>query len=51
MSLYHGDDAAQAAEEEFDRIFSKGGLPDEIPEPAVSIKGQADLPHGCGSSP
>jgi tyrosyl-tRNA synthetase len=42
VSLYHGDSAAQAAEDEFDRIFTKGGLPDEIPEPAVSIKGQAD---------
>jgi len=43
VSLYHGDGAAQGAEEEFDRIFSKKGLPDEVPEPAATIKGQTDL--------
>ncbi len=40
VSLYHGDDAAVPAEEEFDRIFAKGGLPDEIPEPDVVLKGR-----------
>jgi tyrosyl-tRNA synthetase len=29
---YHGDQAAVAAEEEFDRVFSRSGLPEEIPE-------------------
>jgi tyrosyl-tRNA synthetase len=43
VSLYHSEAAAQAAEEEFDRMFSRGGLPDEVPEPAVRIRGQADL--------
>ena len=34
---------AVRAEEEFDRIFAKKGLPDEIPEPVVSLKGQKSL--------
>ncbi len=32
VTLYHGADAARAAEEEFDRIFKKKDVPDEIPE-------------------
>ncbi|MBN1327102.1 MAG: tyrosine--tRNA ligase, partial [Candidatus Cloacimonetes bacterium] len=32
VALYHGDKAALIAEEEFNQIFSKGELPDEIPE-------------------
>jgi len=43
VTLYHGAAAATAAEEEFDRIFAKGGVPDEIPEPAVTLRGQSDL--------
>jgi tyrosyl-tRNA synthetase len=39
VSLYHGPEAAGSAEQEFDRIFAKGGLPDEIPEPHVVVKG------------
>lgn len=31
VRLYHGDEAAQAADEEFIRVFSKKGLPDEMP--------------------
>jgi len=31
-SMYHGEEAALAAEEEFRRIFQKGELPQEIPE-------------------
>lgn len=42
VAMYHGDEAASAAEEEFDRIFAKGGLPDEIPEPDVVVAGQGD---------
>ena len=42
VALYHGDDAAAGAEREFDRMFVKGGLPDEIPEPAVDLPGQSD---------
>lgn len=30
VAVYHGVDKARAAEEEFERIFKKGGLPDEI---------------------
>jgi tyrosyl-tRNA synthetase len=42
VALYHDDESAATAEQEFDRIFSKGGLPDEIPEPELSIAGQSD---------
>jgi len=43
VALYHGEAAAAAAEREFDRIFTKGGLPDEIGEPDVVVRGQSDL--------
>ena len=42
VTLYHGASAATAAQEEFDRIFAKGGVPDEVPEPRVVLKGQPD---------
>ena len=42
VRMYHGEAAADAAEAEFDRIFSRGGLPDAIPEPVVTVKGQTD---------
>lgn len=32
VELYHGPDAAAAAQEEFDRVFVEGGLPEDIPE-------------------
>ncbi|MBI5471656.1 MAG: tyrosine--tRNA ligase [Ignavibacteriae bacterium] len=32
VALYHSDEAALAAQDEFDRIFVKKDLPDEIPE-------------------
>jgi tyrosyl-tRNA synthetase len=32
---YHGDAAARQAEEEFDRVFAGGGVPDEIAEHVV----------------
>jgi len=35
VTLYHDAAAAQAAEEEFDRIFVRKDLPDEIPEVSV----------------
>ena len=35
VRLYHGDAAAQAAEAEFNRVFSRGELPAEMPEVAV----------------
>ena len=38
----HGSEAADAARTEFDEIFSRGGLPDEIPE--VTLSGPLMLP-------
>lgn len=32
VSMYHNEESAKTAEEEFDRIFINKGLPDEIPE-------------------
>jgi len=42
VTMYHGPDEAEKAEEEFDRIFARGGLPDEIPEPQITVAGQTD---------
>ena len=33
---YYNDEAADAARMEFEKVFAKGGLPDEIPEHSVS---------------
>ncbi len=38
VRMYHDAEAAQAAEEEFDRIFVKKDLPDEIPEMSISLE-------------
>ena len=38
----HGPEAAAAAQEEFENVFSRGGLPDEIPE--VTLTGPQPLP-------
>lgn len=35
VTIYHSAGAAQAAEEEFKRVFQKGDLPDEIPDAAI----------------
>lgn len=35
---YHGDDAALAAELNFEQVFTKGGLPDEIAEVKLSFE-------------
>ncbi len=35
VRLYHSADAARAAQEEFDRIFVKKDLPDEVPEMVI----------------
>ncbi len=32
VAQYHGEDAARMAEDEFSRVFSKGELPDDMPE-------------------
>ena len=37
VGLYYDDETAQAAEEEFDRIFVKKDLPDEIPEYSIAL--------------
>ncbi len=39
VAMYHGTEAATAAEEEFDRIFVKKDLPDEMPEFRISVDG------------
>jgi tyrosyl-tRNA synthetase len=36
---FHGEDAAQAAREEFERIFQQHGLPDEIAEHTFASEG------------
>lgn len=36
VTRFHGAQAAQQAEEEFNRIFKQGGLPDEMPEHFVA---------------
>lgn len=38
VALYHGADAAQAAEERFDAVFKRGEIPADVPE--------FDLPNG-----
>ncbi|MCK4231778.1 tyrosine--tRNA ligase, partial [candidate division WOR-3 bacterium] len=36
VARYHSEDAARDAEAEFNKVFAKGGVPDEIPEIAVA---------------
>lgn len=36
VSLYHGEKAAQAAQTEFDRVFTNREVPDEVPERATT---------------
>lgn len=46
VTFLHGEAAAKAASEEFDRIFVAKGLPDDIPEislPAARLSGEVDL--------
>ena len=38
VTQYHNEEAAQAAEDEFDRIFVKKDLPDEIPEVSINLE-------------
>lgn len=40
---FHSEDAAEAAEAEFRRIFSEGQTPDEIPEVALPASGEPQL--------
>ncbi len=38
VALYHDESAASAAEEEFDRVFIKKDLPDDIPEQSITLE-------------
>ncbi len=42
VTIYHGRETAEAAEEEFKNIFQKKELPDEIPEYSLDVKELAD---------
>lgn len=44
VALYHGDDAAEAAEARFDRLFRERAVPDDMPEFDVSGAGPWFLP-------
>lgn len=46
VSLYHGEAAAEAAAEEFDRLFRRHELPDEVPEHRLSPDDEALAPEG-----
>ena len=41
-AFYHGDDAARAASDAFDRQFQEGALPDDIPEHVFAGEWPAD---------
>lgn len=41
---YHGQDAAQAAEVNFENVFTKGGVPDDLPEYGLSSEEDVWLP-------
>lgn len=43
ISRFHSEEKAAAAEEEFNRIFVKKGLPDEIPEKEVAAKAEQPI--------
>jgi tyrosyl-tRNA synthetase len=43
VSMYHGDEAAQEAGDEFKRVFQEGDLPGEIPDVALSCSNTATL--------
>jgi tyrosyl-tRNA synthetase len=38
VAQFHGDEAAESAAAEFDKVFSQGQLPDEIPEFALAAE-------------
>jgi len=42
---FHGHEAAAAAEDNFEKVFQKKGLPDEIPEVTMSISESVWLPQ------
>jgi len=47
VALYHGQEAATAAEEEFDAVFRKGDLPESVPEVAISGADLVDSRMWC----
>jgi len=42
VAQYHGEDAAGLAENEFDRVFSRGQLPDDMPEVRLAAQELTD---------
>lgn len=42
VTIYHGPEAAQAADDEFIRVFSKKGIPDEMPTVELSAEDLQD---------
>ncbi|WP_295905442.1 tyrosine--tRNA ligase [uncultured Bdellovibrio sp.] len=44
IKRFHSEAAAQAAEDEFNRIFVEKGLPDDVPEFEVEAEAQVGLP-------
>ena len=36
VAIYHSEDAAREAEAEFNKVFAEGGVPEEMPEIAIS---------------
>ena len=48
---FHGSEAAKAAEENFEQVFQKGGLPEDIPEITLPAGGEIWVPQllvDCG---
>ncbi|MGA9118465.1 MAG: tyrosine--tRNA ligase [Bacteroidota bacterium] len=43
VTLYHGAEKAEAAEEEFDRIFVQKDIPDEMPEYKIEVNGPVGI--------
>lgn len=35
VSVFHGEEAAQTAEQEFEKVFQKGGIPEDLPEASI----------------
>jgi tyrosyl-tRNA synthetase len=42
---FHGDAAARAAEENFEKVFQQGGVPDDLPEIRCTATQPIALPH------
>jgi tyrosyl-tRNA synthetase len=42
---YHSPEAARAAEENFEKVFQQGGLPDDIPEVRLAAAGEMWIPQ------